>query len=859
MTRTGVGLLLRLFTWRHWRGAPRTSLLLVLTLALGVAVYLSIRLANKAAVAGFADFTELVAVRSDFVLKSPAGGLPEEVLVELRELLQDFEVQLIPVVETTAVRPRNSTAALSIGQRKNLTLLGLDLVGLLNLQSPTLPEGVSGIQDERGVFVSEALAKKEELESGKEFSVVIQDRVVSLKVMGVLQQRAEAAQMPETLLLMDLPALQKMADMDGRLDRLEMVLPKDTQKRDELRAVLQNYAGDRWLLLTPEDRREAAALMTRAFRWNLGILSMLALLVGLYLVFQALDGAVVRRREETAVLRSLGVTPAALQKMWLVESALLGVAGGILGTALGWLGAQGAVGLVGKTVNTLYHQTQDRSAGLAWGDVGVAMSLGVGASLVAGWWPAKAAALTPPAQLLSRHAPQPLGAAPWRRWWLGPLILLMGWGLALLPPVRLEGGVRFALGGYLAALAWVLGGGLTAGNGLRLFAKALERFVGGSLMFRFALSHLRRASSRHRLAVAALLCAVAMTAGMSVLVGSFDKTMRGWIERTFQADIYVSSDGAQGAASRNLIRWDTQQKVASHPAVAEVNGLYFLPVKLEGGETALAGSDLGFMRRHVEQSWLQEPLNDAVFDAARNEGLCLVSESFQERFQKRRGDELRLPTPDGVKVLQIAGVFADYGNERGTVSVDRVHLAKWLDEPSVSRLVLILREGVDVENVKAELTRDFPGLSVMTNAHLRGEVMRIFRQTFAITHALEVIGVVVAVIGLGMTLASVQLERRAELTTLRALGLTRREMARATAWEGVLLALGGVASGLVLSLALGWLLVYVINKQTFGWTLQFYFPWIPMTILAGLILLSAALVSYSVGRWGANLPADREE
>ncbi|TLD70609.1 FtsX-like permease family protein [Phragmitibacter flavus] len=855
----GLRLLLRLFTWRHWRGAPGTSLLLVLTLALGVAVYLSIRLANKAAMEGFADFTELVAVRSDFILRSPAGGLPEGVLVELREALEDFEVHLIPVVETTAARPRGVDEVMAIGQRESFTLLGLDLVGLLNLQAGTLPEGVSGIQDERGVFVSEALAKKEGLAAGSEFRVVIQDRVVSLTVAGVLPQREEVAQMPETLLLMDLPALQRVAEMEGMLDRVEMVLPKETQRREAMREVLVKFCGERWQLVTPEDRREAASMMTRAFRWNLGILSMLALLVGLYLVFQALDGAVVRRREETAILSSLGVRSGDLRRMWLVESALLGVAGGLVGTMLGWAGAQAAVGLVGQTVNTLYHQTQAKSVMLSWGDFGVAMGLGIGASLVAGWWPAKSAAMTPPAQLLSRHAPQPLGAVLWRRWWLGPMLLLVGLVLAWLPPLRLEGGARLALAGYVAALCWVLGGGVTAGNGLRFFARGLERVVGGSVMWRFALSHLRRASSRHRLAVAALLCAVAMTAGMSVLVGSFDKTMRGWIERTFQADIYVSSDGAQGAASRNLIRLETQRKIASHPGVAEVNGLYFQPVQLAEGETMLAGSDLGFLQRHVEQAWLEEPVNEAVFDVARNEGLCLVSESFQERFQKRRGDVVRVPTPEGVKDLTIAGVFADYGNERGTVSVDRVHLAKWLKEESASRLILMVKDGVDAEVVKAELVSEFPGLSVFTNAHLRGEVMRIFRQTFAITHALELIGVVVAVIGLGMTLASVQLERRGELTTLRALGLTRKEMARSTAWEGVLLALGGVVSGLVLSLALGWLLVYVINKQTFGWTLQFYFPWVPMGILAGLILLSAWGVSYSVGRWGANLPADREE
>jgi putative ABC transport system permease protein len=265
------------------------------------------------------------------------------------------------------------------------------------------------------------------------------------------------------------------------------------------------------------------------------------------------------------------------------------------------------------------------------------------------------------------------------------------------------------------------------------------------------------------------------------------------------------------------------------------------------------------MHARSDLPWVTPPRDPAIWQAERNAGLALVSEAFVERFRKKPGDTLRLPTPSGVRPVVIAGVFADYGNERGSILVDRTHLKAWFSDARVTNVSLWLKPGVDADTVRAELVREFPGLAMFTNVKLRGEVLRIFRQTFAITYALEVIAVLVAVIGLALTLTSVLLDRREELTTLRALGFTRRELAGAAALEGGVVAAAAVAGGLVLSVALGWLLIYVINKQSFGWTLGFAVPWGQLVALAGAVVGTGVVVSYFVGRWGADLPADREE
>ena len=194
------------------------------------------------------------------------------------------------------------------------------------------------------------------------------------------------------------------------------------------------------------------------------------------------------------------------------------------------------------------------------------------------------------------------------------------------------------------------------------------------------------------------------------------------------------------------------------------------PIELDRTPTILTGADLRVVRARSDLAWVQPPLDDAVVDTARNATLALASESFCERFRKKRGDTVRVPTPAGPQTLTLAGVYADYGNERGSLLVERARLVAWFGDDYAANVSLFLRPGTDAESLRTALLARHPGLAIYTNAALRTEILRIFRQTFSITYALEVIGVAVAVIGLALTLSSVLLDRREELTTLRALG-----------------------------------------------------------------------------------------
>ena len=874
----------RQFTWRHWRLAPLESGTLVLILAFGIAVYFAVRLANRAAVANFQNFTDLLTAEADGMIMAPAGALSEDFLRELRTLSAAEPVHLIPVLETTATPPRSSEVE-AIGTRETYQLVGVDLVALQNLAAqrhvtrpwfqqtnaatgapaPATPTGDpfwQTFRNPRSAYISEFLARRHGLQPGQSLPLLINDRVVELHIAGLIPAPPDQPQPPANLIVLDLPALQQLTDRPGRLDRIEFVLDPGPDRRArwlELRDRLERAAKGRWRVTTPADRRAAGEQMTAAFRLNLTILSLLALVVGLYLVFQALDGAVMRRREEIAILRSLGVRSAEIQAAWLREAAAFGLLGGILGLALGWLGAQGAVRSIGRTVNALYYATSAQAASLNWTEALVALVLAIATSLLAGWLPARTAAATPPAQVLVRAGTTFAGPVWLRRPAWGGALVLLGLVLTPLPAWHLPGGARVSWAAYLTAVFWLAGAGIIAGWVLQKMAQLARPLGAFRPSWRLALAQLAAPSGRHRLALAGLVAAVAMTAGMAILVSSFDTTMRGWIGRTFQADLYLSSDGAQSASTQNRIRPEVWQAIARHPAVAFANAVQVAEINLPAGSTLLAGGDLRWFRDRTQPAWLSRPADAAIYDPARNAGLCLVSEAFTARFQMAVGDAFELPTPTGPRHLKIAGVFADYGNERGSITIERAHFARWFGDEQASSLILSLRPGQDPESLRGELRAAHPGLAVYTNAYLRREALRIFRQTFAITYALELIGIVVAVAGLGFTMLSLLLERRAELTTLRALGCTHREIAATTAWESIFTALAGVATGLVLSLALGWLLIARVNRQTFGWTLETDHPWLQLIALALLVIGAAAAVGWSVGRKGARLPAEQEE
>ncbi len=352
-----------------------------------------------------------------------------------------------------------------------------------------------------------------------------------------------------------------------------------------------------------------------------------------------------------------------------------------------------------------------------------------------------------------------------------------------------------------------------------------------------------------------------MAAGMSILIHSFEGTMQNWISRSLKADLFIACKGVQNASNRNRISEQTWKQILQDPSVAAIDVGHFHRIRLGDAETLLVGARLGRGWDAERLIWLDRRDGPTGLSRQDADGSWpgYVSESFSRRFAVSVGSALRIPTPSGDQAVRVAGIFADYGNERGSLLLDPDRVTQWFRDASAVNVAAYLESGADLQQVRLRIAQAYPALAVRANATLRAEVLRIFRQTFSITYALKTIGVVVAVAGLVLALISLLLERRHDLMTLKSVGMSSRQLQTSVLIEGSAVAGIGLMGGLLLSIALGYVLIFVINRQSFGWTLGFTIPWGGMAGLALAVFATGAAGAAAVGHWASRLRGDQEE
>ncbi len=838
-------------TLRHWRISWPGYLLLLLIVAVGVGAFNGIRQASRAASANFGLFNEAVSGRSDFLIEARSGAMPASLLAELTGLAGVPDWHLLPVIEGSLTLIDETGEPV-----QQVRLVGLDLIAVGNL--PAFNEqGLSFADDdaewyqrigpESGIWITETLAEKSQLARGDQLAFVAGGRRDSVLIAGVLGEPNQG--MPDDLIVADLPAVQRILGREGLLDRVEVLLTDRIARVDPkvisgVEQRLKSGLPEALVLRPAEERAAQRASMTEAFRLNLLILSLIAILVGAYLILQALDAAVVRRRNETATLRSLGVSARVLFATSLSEALLIGIIGSFAGIGVGFMLAHGAVHLLADTVNALYFATSAEAIQLTSDDWILGLSLGIAFSFLAGLLPARDAMETPPAQILARGDWSP--GFNWLRR-PAPALALAGIGLLclLLPPPTMAGGSKMAIGGFLAAGSWIMAAALLSGQSLVVLAK-ICRPLGQGPVWRIAISRLGDGSSRHRLAVAGLVVAVGMVTGMLQMVGSFRGTIENWFDVRFQADLYVSERGSSGAGNTNGIVPDIMARLVAAPEVEFADTLYLRKVDAPVGSTQLAGIDFAAWQTRISQIWLKPPGSLQPVEGAQP---ALISEAFGRRFGVLEGGSVTLQTARGPRAVSPIGVFADYGNEFGTAAIATETWQEWTGGERPINTSLHLVEGSDLNEVRDRLRLEFPGLDIRNGRELRTLALGIFEQTFKVTTALNGIGLTVALAGLLLGLLAIFQESARSWQTLGYLGFPRKQLVLAAGIEGAGIALAAWLSGTLLGLVLGWLLIAVVNVQSFGWTLLWQIPFPALLTFGAALTLVGFVCGVVSGSW----------
>ena len=835
--------LLRL-PFRHLHEHTGRSLLGILSIALGTAVYLSIALASSSAFKSFQTGVAAVAGKAQLRLQSPGAALDEGLFPMVRRLP---EVKFAaPVIETMA--------DIKGPEAQPVLLLGIDPFSEGPLRDYHFQTGANLDQQAfldfltkpGQVMLSAPLAARLHLSPGDTFTAAVGARIQQLQVAGIFSTPGNLYPLDGALMLMDVGQAQEMLDRNGRLDYVDLIVHGDF---DAAAAQLRQVLPPGVEVATPGAQAKYMAGLVAAYRLNLSVLSAIALFVGMFLIYQSVTLSVVRRRREIGLLRTLGMTRGQVMALFLLEGAMSGMLGGLLGLVLGGVMAQAALAMVAQNLTSLY---QTVPAGEIWLEGQVffqAWVLAVAATVLASWVPAREASRTKVrAVWYKEELEEKLEKWTVSSFYLGLAVLgLAGLGAML----KVDQGMPWPafLSAFLILLGFSLFTPLTAWWLGRKLAPVFRHYFGfaGDMGCRYLSGSL----SRTAVSIAALATALGLVIAVVVMIGSFRQTVEDWVNTSISGDIFFGPAVFSTSSYDQYLPPEILQDLQQDPRVAELYHYRSVRLPYRDRYILAIGGSFDVLARHGGL-WFRRGGSEATVARAGQTGQVLVSEPFAETFGVKEGDWLTLPTPVGPRQLQIAGVFYDYRTDGASVWMDINLLRQFWQDQHLNAVRIFLKDRSQVKEFQEHLRQTYQGryrLVALSHQDLKNGILQIFDETFALTYALEGVAVLVAIFGIITTFLVLVMERERELALLQALGASRGQI------MGMVLVESGLASflsyilGALAGSFLALLLILVINKQAFGWTIHLFLtPAVYWQTLLLVIFLGLAAGAYPAWR-----------
>lgn len=817
----------------QWREQPVRALVALLAVALGVALGSAVYLINAAALDQFDQATRRLTGDADLIVRGPSSGFDEQLFVRLARdpavaaaspALQ-LELELALPAKTA---PRATLAA------PTLTLLALDPLRAAPMQTTlvgALAGDISALFDHDAVVLTQAAATQLGIARGATLPILTGGRQRLLRVIDVLPQSAD----PEPLAIMDIASAQWLLGWLGRLDRIDLTL-RSGVAAPQFARTLAGWLPAGTLVTTPRLENARARSATRAYRVNLNMLALVALLTGAFLVFTTQSLAVLRRRVILGLLRALGVTRAELLRALLAESALIGLAGSLAGLLLGAVLAGIVLHYLGADLGN--RQFAALGAGLALHPLAMLAFalLGTGAATVGGWIPAREAAHRPPAAALKPADIEPV-LARLPRLAPGLSLLLLGAALAWLPPL---GGVPVA--GYTAIACLLLGAVLLVPALMRAAFARLP--ASGRVVLDASVAHLRGSAGAATISLAGVIVSFSLMVAMAIMVHSFRDSFERWLITLLPADVTLRTDPLAETA---VLSAADQAHLRALPGIARAEFMRLQPLYLAAGRAPVT-----LIARAVSSPDAADelPLLRSVPVPAGADPVW-ISEPLQDLYGLHPGDWLTLPLAGRRQRFFVAGVWRDYVRAGGAAVIRRSDYIALTADTTANEAALWQRAGGDTATTLAAIRRvlrQFGALQMFATPELRERSLQIFDRAFLVTYALEAVAVLIGLAGISMASSAAALARRSQFGMLRHLGMLRRQVLAMLACEGVLQSALAVASGLALGAMLSVILVYVINRQSFHWSIDLAIPWGELASLGLMLIAAAALTAWLSGR-----------
>ena len=806
---------MKIVTKSFLRYLPRRlslSLLQLMGVACGVAAVVGMTMSAQTALSSFSKAVQFLRGNATHSMQRPAGPMEE---TNLARLACDPAVEWFSPVIDRRLRVGNGDLVRFLAIDPFLDrIIRPEIAGAQPSRNKANPEeSLSFLLDDRAILVDKDLATQLGLSTGNS----LETTRGTFRMVGSFTNPSG-----EPLVLMDIAHAQKLFALQGFVDRVDLILTDESAFRERWK--------DGFLIQSGRQRSETFSALLGAFRLNLEALSLLALFVGVFLIYNTAMFAVVSRRRDTGILRSLGAKRYEIVAAFLTEILILGFFGGALGGAAGYLLMRFLTGLIGTSITDLYFFLRPEPS--AWSGLILlaGIALGCGASLLGGFLPLMELVRTDPAKTLSgRGASRESAHYAHRTALAGILILSVSFTLLILPNTHIYVG-------FAGVFGFLIGASLLTGTLLVVVHPVLKWILYriGKIPGKVAAGNIRQNLGRTAVAVAAFMVALSMSVGLGEMIGSFRQSLVWWMGTQLRGEIYIGKIGEAEVPE------DFYEEVTRIPGIGGADPYRNVQVLFRDTPIYVASVDASVVQRFTRFGWLSG--GNENWEPVKRGGV-IVSESFSRRFGVKSGDAITLQGAHGPRELTVGAIFYDYTTEHGLVMMDRSTFLAVFGDHTINSLAIFM----DPHNPRrTELIQDVKrraqdrGLPVQTQAQLHDSILKVFDNTFAVTRSMRALAIVVAFFGIAGALLTLFMERRRDFGIYRSLGFSTGQIATMTLLEGIGMGVISYLLSIVVGTVLAVLLIKVINLRSFNWTIFFYpalapYVWTALTALAASV------------------------
>jgi len=800
------------FSIRHLLRHRLQTVLLITGILLGVAVVIAVDYSNESSKKAIELSTQTITGKATHQILSSGTGIPDQVFTSL---IRSGEISnASPVVE----------GYVNVNQFDYQPILVLGIDPILDFpfhqyygeDENQLPQLISVMSEPGSGIISKDLANEYDVKIGDSISYIFEGKSGKIKIVGIISSNVPIVRESlKGLIIVDIATAQNAFNRIGLLDRIELIITDS----DQVKRLEENLPTG-LIIRSTSDQNGQIQNMVGAFQLNLTALSLLALVVGGFLIYNTMTFSVVQRRELIGLYRSLGFHRSEIFSIIILEAFLIGSLGTIFGVLFGILLGKQTVNLILQTINDLYFVTTVKSISIPILSILKGVILGIFATILVSIPPAvEAMRVTPRTAKIRSDFEEKIRKSIFPLAGFSLLMLTLSYILLFSKYFQ---NLWWAFG---ATLLVVLSFSILASLGLFLLLPLLSRIIKKylGLISGMAIRELYRSLSRTAVAVSSLMVAVSVTIGMALMINSFRYTVSVWLQETLAGDVYISVPNQFSNRSSAFIDKNVIENIYNFPGIEKIDSLltfFGISDNRDVQINVITNKQIGFERIFSKLNGTIENVWNKL-----SEDKIIISEPLANRFNVKIGDSIAIETPEGKRNFEIFGIFIDYTSSQGYLMMARPVFEKYWGIDEITAISINFPEATNIEEKVKELkslsSQFKQELLIRSNQNLRNDVLVVFDRTFAITNALRFIATLVSFIGILSATLIFLLDRKREFGFLKAIGFRKKELNQLILTEtgvmGLFAGVFAIPTGIVISL----ILVYVINLRSFGWTIQF--------------------------------------